>query len=292
MKMIDSYGNDGADMADTWTVFGDPTIMVRTSAPSAMAVVHPTSFTVGDTSFTISCDTEGARITLTVADSIMATGLVTDSALTLVFPALTTPFDTIRMVVTSYNKIPYQVELPVEDFILLPVQALFDATPLRVLPGGEVAFADSSTGTVLTWEWSFPGGTPSSSTEQHPVVMYDARGTYDVTLIVGNGLYSDTLVKTEYITCDFPTSSGVKTAKGYTARPNPTNGLFELSFPAKGTYDVSVVNIVGAEVYTHNEMSVGSASNQVIDLRGMTAGLYFLRIKHENEVSILKLVIR
>ena len=38
MKMIDSYGTDGANMADTWTVFGDPTVMVRTAGPQPMVV--------------------------------------------------------------------------------------------------------------------------------------------------------------------------------------------------------------------------------------------------------------
>ena len=35
-----------------------------------------------------------------------------------------------------------------------------------------------------TWQWTFPGGTPSSSTQEDPVVVYSQSGTYDVSLTV------------------------------------------------------------------------------------------------------------
>jgi PKD repeat protein len=33
-----------------------------------------------------------------------------------------------------------------------------------------------------SWEWFFPGGTPSTSTLENPVVVYSTPGSYDVTL--------------------------------------------------------------------------------------------------------------
>ena len=36
------------------------------------------------------------------------------------------------------------------------------------------------------WEWSFPGGTPSSSTLRSPIIKYNNSGSYDVTLKVTN----------------------------------------------------------------------------------------------------------
>ncbi len=35
-----------------------------------------------------------------------------------------------------------------------------------------------------TWQWSFPGGTPSSSSLEDPIVVYTQPGTYDVSLTV------------------------------------------------------------------------------------------------------------
>ena len=43
-----------------------------------------------------------------------------------------------------------------------------------------------------SWEWTFPGGTPSTSTLENPVVVYNAPGTYDVTLKVTDAFGSNT----------------------------------------------------------------------------------------------------
>jgi hypothetical protein len=39
-KMIDENGSGGADMFNTWHIFGDPSLQVRTKNPAAMTVVH------------------------------------------------------------------------------------------------------------------------------------------------------------------------------------------------------------------------------------------------------------
>ena len=53
-----------------------------------------------------------------------------------------------------------------------------------------------------TYSWSFPGGTPSTSSEVNPKVKYAALGTYDVSLSItaGNNNYSGT--KSSYINVD------------------------------------------------------------------------------------------
>jgi PKD repeat protein len=49
-----------------------------------------------------------------------------------------------------------------------------------------IVFKDNSTGEPTSWSWSFPGGTPSTSTSKTPSVVYDTPGNYDVTLIASN----------------------------------------------------------------------------------------------------------
>lgn len=63
-------------------------------------------------------------------------------------------------------------------------QADFSADETQGCVPFEVVFADQSVGMVTGWEWTFPGGTPATSTEQHPTVVYDAPGTYSVGLVV------------------------------------------------------------------------------------------------------------
>jgi PKD repeat protein len=61
-----------------------------------------------------------------------------------------------------------------------------------------VRFKDLST-FVDKWEWSFPGGTPSSSTLQNPVVVYRVPGTWEVTLKASNSRCEASEVKIGYI---------------------------------------------------------------------------------------------
>lgn len=46
-----------------------------------------------------------------------------------------------------------------------------------------------------SWSWSFPGGIPSTSTEQNPIVKYDAFGSYGASLTVTNSTGSSSLTK-------------------------------------------------------------------------------------------------
>lgn len=60
--------------------------------------------------------------------------------------------------------------------------------------------AGSVGGPTTTYSWSFPGGTPATSTLQNPTVTYNSTGNFNVTLISSNTYGSDTLVLTNYIT--------------------------------------------------------------------------------------------
>ena len=66
--------------------------------------------------------------------------------------------------------------------------------------GESVTFTDLSYYTPTSWEWSFPGGNPSTDTSQNPVVTYNNIGTYDVTLIATSTDGSDTIIKNNYST--------------------------------------------------------------------------------------------
>ena len=55
-----------------------------------------------------------------------------------------------------------------------------------------VQFTSTSSGNITGYNWSFPGGTPSTSTAQNPVVTYPAGGTYSATLTVSDAAGSNT----------------------------------------------------------------------------------------------------
>ena len=97
--------------------------------------------------------------------------------------------------VENYQTVVQDVELTSLGF-----SAQFSAASTNVQIGTDVQFNDESCGNPTSWEWTFEGGTPETSTEQNPVVVYEDPGTYDVTLTVSNAEDEETLVKEDYIT--------------------------------------------------------------------------------------------
>ena len=91
--------------------------------------------------------------------------------------------------------------LTIENYITAQnIIADFSGSPTTVIAGGSVTFSDMSSCDPDTWDWSFPGGDPSSySGQTPPAVAYDTPGTYDVSLTVTNTDGSDTELKEDYI---------------------------------------------------------------------------------------------
>jgi PKD repeat protein len=80
-----------------------------------------------------------------------------------------------------------------------------------------VTFDDLSTGNPTTWNWSFPGGTPATSTQQKPTVTYSQAGVYDVVLVAGNTWGNNTATKSKFIEVQpFPTAAFTFTTNGGT----------------------------------------------------------------------------
>ncbi|MFH2094063.1 MAG: T9SS type A sorting domain-containing protein, partial [Bacteroidota bacterium] len=100
------------------------------------------------------------------------------------------------------------------------VTAQFTGNPTTVVEGGSVAFTNQSTGSITSWTWSFPGGSPSSFNGQNPpAITYSTAGSYNVSLVVSDGTNNDTELKTNYIT----------------VIPAGTGGCDTLRYPLAGT---------------------------------------------------------
>jgi len=68
-----------------------------------------------------------------------------------------------------------------------------------ICPGDTVHYSKTAYGSITSFVWSFPGGVPSSSTADSPVVIYPASGTYNATLTISGTAGNDTVIKTGYI---------------------------------------------------------------------------------------------
>ena len=115
MKMLDDYNNaDGREVIETWVFFGDPSTMIRTDIPQDLTVTHLTSEPVGVSTLTVFSTTEDAVVTLKSNDSIISKSSVQNGQALLQFNPIELP-DTLEVVVSAYNKVPYFGQFIVKD---------------------------------------------------------------------------------------------------------------------------------------------------------------------------------
>lgn len=79
------------------------------------------------------------------------------------------------------------------------LQAAFTADNTGVCEGDVVNFTDNSIGNIVSWSWTFEGGTPATSSLQNPSITYNTAGSYDVTLEVSDGSGTSTTTEIDYI---------------------------------------------------------------------------------------------
>ena len=84
------------------------------------------------------------------------------------------------------------------------VAANFVTLTPTVCVGNSVNFMDISLNDATSWQWSFPGGTPTASSLENPTIAYNTLGSFDVELIASNGTSTDTLLMPNYITVTSP----------------------------------------------------------------------------------------
>ena len=136
-----------------------------------------------------------------------------------------------------------------------------------------VQFVDLSENNPFSWNWTFEGGTPSSSTQQHPKITYNRAGTYPVRLTATNSYGSHELVKQGYITIG---TTGMEFIEqpSFTVYPNPATDYLLL----KGLQE----DVVAIHVFDMNGKScpvsfTGNSESVRVDVSGLHQGIYMLQ---------------
>ena len=80
--------------------------------------------------------------------------------------------------------------------------ATFTADTLSGCAGLEVQFINNSAGEELSYLWEFAGGTPSTSTEVNPIVVFAEGGNFTVSLTVTNAVGAHTAEEQNYISVE------------------------------------------------------------------------------------------
>lgn len=139
-------------------------------------------------------------------------------------------------------------------------------------------FTDQSTNNPTSWEWIFPGGTPSSSTDQNPTnICYNEPGVYDVTLITTNANGSDTLTLHDYITV-YPTPPiPIITQNGYALTSSQADFY---------QWQLNTVDIPGATNQSYEVLQTGFYTVVISDSNGcVNSTTLYVEITGIDEVS-------
>lgn len=162
--------------------------------------------------------------------------------------------------------------LLMEDYIeVSAIQASFEANNVDICDGDVVEFT-STTECTDNLTWTFEGGDPASSNEENPTVTYSAAGVYSVTLTAYNGDNELEVVEEAYITVHNCSGVGSISLNKMRVSPNPGNGLFKVSLPDNGVYEVQIYDITGQQVY-YTQLS---AEINQLDISHLNTGVYIL----------------
>ena len=185
---------------------------------------------------------------------------------------------------TATNSCGSDVFVQIIEIITLPLADFF-ADITEGCDPIEIDFVNLSSSNSESFSWSFPGGSPPTSTAFEPTIVYETPGTYNVSLTVSNEAGDNTFTITNYITvlpqpvAEFSyTANGVQVTfssigsmgdtyewefgDGQTSTsPNPVH-----TYATSGTYQVilTVTNSCGSDVLQQTVTVTGAPLAQFI----------------------------
>ena len=110
--VIAKYKGSGADVACQWALFGDPSLELRTKAPTSMAIAHKNIITANEKSFIIECDTDYATATLWSNGVILDSKQIESGCVILNIEDIEAE-SSIKLTVTAQDRITYQADIVV-----------------------------------------------------------------------------------------------------------------------------------------------------------------------------------
>ena len=147
MHMVDSYGTAGEEEILYWTIFGDPSVVVRTDTPTDMTISHNDVIIIGAEEFSIETGMAAALVAVSRDGELLAS-TYTDATggITLEFE---TPLEIpgpVDLVVTAFNKMPYETTVNV----IAPDGAYMLMGDIAVTGGADQILDYGETGSLYT----------------------------------------------------------------------------------------------------------------------------------------------
>ena len=73
-EMMDAYASDGIDMFETWHIFGDASLQVRTDIPEELTLTHTGILFVGSTEYSVNTGQANSLVAITYNGELLGSG--------------------------------------------------------------------------------------------------------------------------------------------------------------------------------------------------------------------------
>ncbi|MEQ9466835.1 MAG: PKD domain-containing protein [Ekhidna sp.] len=143
-----------------------------------------------------------------------------------------------------------------------------------------VTFSSVYEGNPSSWEWTFEGGTPSTSNDQNPTITYNEHGEFDVTLVL-SGDTEDQLLMEDFISVNNVLSISEKSTHVY---PSVSQDQLFIKVDAPNT-TIKLISMSGEvvkEVIANEDfkMSIGNLSD----------GVYVLKFINGERINVVRII--
>ncbi|MFC0877829.1 M4 family metallopeptidase [Saccharicrinis sp. FJH2] len=182
-------------------------------------------------------------------------------------------------ILVSDAKWPVYYTVGTRSLQLAPV-ANFTADFISGAAPLQVQFIDQSINNPETWQWSFQGGTPSTSAVQNPVINYNNPGIYQVSLTCINDAGQNTMTKSGYINV---VATGLEQVAQEIISFYPNPAKDKLFINTDKSYQMKIFD-------TSGKLVLEASNRKDIDINTLNSGIYILKINIEETVLTEKLV--
>ncbi|MEI7670095.1 MAG: T9SS type A sorting domain-containing protein, partial [Pseudomonadota bacterium] len=146
----------------------------------------------------------------------------------------------------------------------------------------------STTAIGYSLDWNFPGGSPASSSDLSPSIVYQNTGTYNVGLnLTINGTNCTASDSSTAIVSVISSVNNLKDEKFFIS-PNPATDFILINSDKQITL-VEIYNVVGQKIIT--QLPTMNENNVRVNTHYLNSGVYFVRVICSDSIREKKILI-
>ncbi|MBX7243122.1 MAG: PKD domain-containing protein, partial [Bacteroidia bacterium] len=155
-----------------------------------------------------------------------------------------------------------------------------------------IQFSSTSTGNIVSYLWTFPGGSPSTSTSPNPTVQFNSMQPVNVTLTItcldsaGNTVTS-TATKMITFTTDIE-DAFIQSASDIYPNPSSTMAYMDIELKENSELSTKIVSVTGQVVAEKTGKYAAGKQQLQLNTESLSAGFYFVQITANGNTVITK----